>query len=79
MNRKNHPDIDWFYEKPDRASTLKTETRMSSEDIRDWCLKNGADDVGFVEIDRAVLGSQKEGIFEAFPMTSVVFYKLVLY
>ena len=69
MNRRNHPDINWFYEKLDKASTLKTETRMSSEDIRDWCLKNGADDVGFVEIDRAVLGSQKEGILEAFPMT----------
>ena len=52
--------LDWFYERLDNASTPKTETTLNSEDIRDWCLKNGADDVGFVEIDRAALGGQKE-------------------
>ena len=45
--------LDWFYQRLDNASTIKTETTLNSEDIRDWCLKNGADDVGFVEIDRA--------------------------
>jgi len=68
----NHPDVNWFYEKLDKASTLKTETILNSEDICDWCLKNGADDIGFVEIDRAELGSQKEGILEAFPLTKSI-------
>lgn len=69
MINRNHPDVNWFYEELDKASTPRAETILNSEDIRDLCLKNGADDVGFVEIDRTALGGQKEGILEAFPLT----------
>jgi epoxyqueuosine reductase QueG len=69
MISRNHPDVNWFYEELDKVSTPRTLTILNSEDIRDLCLKNGADDVGFVEIDRTALGGQKEGILEAFPLT----------
>ncbi len=69
MVKRNHPDLDWFYQRLDNASTIKNQVTLNSEDIRDWCLKNGEDDVGFVEIDRAALSVQKGGIFEAFPRT----------
>ncbi len=41
----NHPDVKWYYEKLDQALTPKTEPILNSEDMRDWRLKNGAEDV----------------------------------
>lgn len=41
--------------------------RLDSEELRQVCLELGADDAGFVEIDRAEIADQREDILAAFP------------
>jgi ferredoxin len=42
---------------------------MGSESLRQICLEAGADDVGFVEIDRNEIADQREAILSHFPWT----------
>jgi len=42
---------------------------VDSESLRQICLEAGADDVGFVEIDRKEIADQKEDILSHFPWT----------
>lgn len=41
--------------------------RLGSEELKKICLEAGAGDVGFVEIGRAALEAEREGILEAYP------------
>ena len=41
--------------------------RVSSETLRRICLEEGADDVGFVEVDRPALAEERPGIERLFP------------
>ena len=47
----------------------KNETKLSSMRLRQICLEEGADDAGFVEIDRSALAEQKPGILNVYPQT----------
>ena len=54
---------------------LKTQTSTAAIDqewLTDLCLKAGADDVGFVEIDRQELDKDRPDILNAFPRTKTV-------
>lgn len=64
-----HPTVQHFY----AATHMKAESRpappLDSAWLRQLCLEAGADDVGFVESDRAELSDQRETIRAAFPHT----------
>jgi epoxyqueuosine reductase QueG len=46
--------------------------KFSAEVIRQICLEAGADEVGFVEIDRQELAQERQGIFENYPATQTI-------
>ena len=53
-------------------SDLKGKKEMkqfSAADLREICLEVGADDVGFVNIDREALQKEREGLLKVYPLT----------
>ena len=64
-----HPTVKQFYE----SASVSPEAGLSSTLDADWlrklCLDAGADDVGFVEIDRPEITDQREDILAVFPRT----------
>jgi len=55
-----------------RDGLIMADGRLSYEGLRRLCFDAGVDDVGFVDIDRPGLSSQKEMIREVFPRTRSV-------
>ena len=54
-------------------SSIRTEAGpLSSEAVRRLCLEEGADDAGFVEVDRPALADQREGISNVFPKSKTL-------
>ncbi|MCX5916356.1 MAG: 4Fe-4S binding protein [Deltaproteobacteria bacterium] len=43
--------------------------QFSAADLKKVCLESGADDVGFVDIDREALQREREGILKVYPLT----------
>ena len=63
-----HPSIKRFRERA--AATLDQSTStLDPEELREIVLKAGADDVGFVEVDRAELSTERDDILRFFPHT----------
>jgi ferredoxin len=63
-----HPSIKKFREKPPVPVTQPPVT-LDAGELREMVLRAGADDVGFVEVDRAELGRERDDIFSFFPQT----------
>ena len=55
-----------------RNSILTEEGELSSEVLRRLCLEEGADDAGFVEMDRSALAGQKKDIIKVFPKSKTL-------
>lgn len=53
----------------DRGSESRSIVRLEAEWLRTLCLEQGADDVGFVEIDRLEIADQRDEILALFPFT----------
>ena len=67
-----HPTVKRFH---DRTSVLAERGAPSTLDagwLRTLCLEAGADDVGFVEIDRPEIADQRDDILAAFPRTKTL-------
>jgi epoxyqueuosine reductase QueG len=47
-------------------------SRFSSELIRQICLENGADEVGFVEVGRPELAQERQGVLQLYPATQTI-------
>lgn len=45
---------------------------VTAEELRQLCLEAGADDVGFVRIDRPEIASEKKGVLQVFPAAKVL-------
>lgn len=67
----DHPTVKRFYETnnghPERATTA-----LDAEWLRKLTIKAGADDVGFVEIDRSEIADQRNDILAVFPYTKTL-------
>ena len=64
-----HPTVQHFYERmPALAEEPSTRT-LDASWLRQLCLDQGADDVGFVEIDRPELAHERSDILALFPHT----------
>ncbi len=68
----NHPTVKQWREQStnDRPSTGTV--TLNSDSLRTLCLEMGADDVGFVEIDRPELADQHSDILAVFPATKTL-------
>ena len=63
-----HPSIKSFRERA-AASLNQSPSTCDAEEIRAIALNAGADDVGFVEVDRAELTTERDDILRFFPAT----------
>jgi Fe-S-cluster-containing hydrogenase component 2 len=64
-----HPSVRRFREKENEKSDQNPPKVIEAEWLRGLCLESGADDVGFVEIDRPELADQRDDILRFFPRT----------
>jgi ferredoxin len=55
-----------------QASAPNTPLVLDQKSLRQWCLEAGADDVGFVEIDRPELDQDRSDILKVFPRTKML-------
>jgi len=69
--KDQHPSIKRFRERPP-ASLNQGPITLDAKELRDICLQAGADDVGFVEVDRAELASERSDIVSFFPHTKAL-------
>jgi NAD-dependent dihydropyrimidine dehydrogenase PreA subunit len=67
-----HPTVKWFQEQAGAATIQASSPGLSAGWLRQLCLEAGADDVGFVEIDRAELADQRDEILSFFPHTKTL-------
>lgn len=67
-----HPTVKQFYE----SASVRPEAGLSFTLDADWlrtlCLDAGADDIGFVEIDRPEIADQRDDILAVFPRTKTL-------
>ncbi len=66
MKLTDHPTVKQFYQRPTEASPPQP---LAAGDLRELVLAAGADDVGFVEIDRTELDDQRKEILHVLPRT----------
>ncbi|GAB4124185.1 MAG: 4Fe-4S binding protein [Roseiflexaceae bacterium] len=62
---KTHPTVVQFYKQP----PVRSSNDLDAAWVRELCLSAGADDAGFVAIDRPELDPQRADILKAFPRT----------
>src|SRR4051794_20598372 len=65
-----HPTVQAF--KASQRSKQGLTEPLDAEWLRTLCLEAGADDVGFVEIDRAEIADQRAEILDLFPRTKTL-------
>jgi NAD-dependent dihydropyrimidine dehydrogenase PreA subunit len=64
---EKHPTVKSFGEKAALSSKTEKPRNFESSWLREVCLSAGADDVGFVGIDRQEISDQRQDILAAFP------------
>lgn len=64
-----HPTIKWFQERNDAAASEAHVERLDAGWLRRLCLEAGADDAGFVEINRPDLAGHRNDILAFFQQT----------
>jgi epoxyqueuosine reductase QueG len=67
-----HPTVKWFRERAGDPTGENGTARLDSDWLRRVCFDAGADDVGFVEIDRAELDDHRNDILRFFPRTTTL-------
>lgn len=67
----DHPTVKWWHQQAATQSAATTVT-LDATSLRSLCLEAGADDVGFVEIDRPAIDNQRSDILSAFPPTKTL-------
>jgi NAD-dependent dihydropyrimidine dehydrogenase PreA subunit len=67
-----HPTVKHWREQEASGSNVTPPTQVDAQWLRHICLEAGADDVGFVEIDRTEIADQRQDILAAFPPTKTL-------
>jgi hypothetical protein len=63
-----HPSVRGFWARA-TASPSEPPSTLDAKELREVCLKAGADDIGFVDVDRAELAGERNDILSFFPHT----------
>ncbi len=72
MSLNDHPTVKHYYEKKHPISNSSAREVLKGEWLKKILLDAGADDAGFVEIDRKSLGENHEDILRIFPKTKTI-------
>ncbi len=72
LKLEEHPTVINYYQKLKIYDRPPTSSKLDAKWLRTLCLEAGADDVGFVEIDRPELDGEREDIFAVFPYTKTL-------
>ncbi|MBW4582560.1 MAG: SCP2 sterol-binding domain-containing protein [Tildeniella nuda ZEHNDER 1965/U140] len=64
----HHPTVRWWREQPVAPARAK----LNVDSLRSLCLEAGADDVGFVELNRSTIADQRSDILTAFAPTQTL-------
>ena len=67
-----HPTVKRFRERPESINVQSGSAPLDTKWLRQLCLAAGADDVGFVEIDRPELADERVDIVRFFPRTKAL-------
>ena len=67
--RPEHPSVKRFRERP---PALSGEQSLDARELREMCLQAGADDVGFVDLDRPELAHERDEVLRFFPHTKAL-------
>jgi ferredoxin len=67
----DHPTVKAFRQR-EAGREAAPAAPFDAATLRELCLAQGADDVGFVQVDRAELADQRERILRAFPRTKTL-------
>jgi ferredoxin len=69
MKLSEHPTVTRFYQRATSDADSVLPPKLNADWLRTLCLDAGADEVGFVEIDRPEIADQREDILAVFPRT----------
>lgn len=72
MQLAEHPTVKHFYEEQTRLGQPEDRSVLDAARLRQICLEAGADDAGFVEIDRPEIADQKGDILWLLPKTKAL-------
>lgn len=72
MKLAEHPTVQRFLEKNIIDSKPVSSVKLDADWLRQLCLEAGADDVGFVELARQELSTDRQDILAAFPKTKAL-------
>jgi epoxyqueuosine reductase QueG len=69
---EEHPTVRSFQKRAASLAPPATLGKLDSAWLRQVCVEAGADDAGFVGIDRAEIASQRQDVLAAFPQTKTL-------
>jgi len=69
---EDHPTVKHFFDNPKSIPWKSSSSKVDADWLRTVCLESGADDVGFVEIDREEIRFEKEDILSYLPRTKTL-------
>lgn len=69
---EDHPTVKRWREQFPPENRLTGKVVLDADWLRQLCLDTGADDVGFVEIDRPEIADQRRDVLAAFPPTKTL-------
>ena len=72
LKELENPTVKRFQEDTKLPSDSVSLTKLDAKWVRNVCLEAGADDVGFIEIDRKEIADQRKDILTAFPRTKTI-------
>jgi len=72
MKLSEHPTVQRLQSRNSDGHSAPSVTELEADGLRQLCLDAGADDVGFVEIDRPDLDDQRADILHYFPHTKAL-------
>src|SRR5574341_252329 len=72
LRLEEHPTVRLYNEKLRMDARPSPPPKLDADWLRKLCLEAGADDVGFVEIDRPEIADQREEILTLFPYTKTL-------
>jgi len=72
LNLQEHPTVQQFFARPQAERESPPSRKLDTDWLRQLCLGAGADDVGFVEIDRPAIADQRRQLLALFPWTKTL-------
>lgn len=72
MQLSEHPTVRSFYERATSRLEFSPLTKLDANWLKQLCFEAGAEDVGFVEIERPEIADQRDDILAVFPHTKAL-------